>query len=159
MEHISRNMDNIIRDDMERFRTKLLTSPRTKQLYRDILINTVWSDGSPGSLRKSDYIFGDSSDCEERHSIEHITFSFVLSTRETIIVSTEHTYKRGSFALSLKPTIPARDDGKIAWGTGERTFIIGIFQHEEPGFKESAIMKFEMLAPCRIVLSVGCNVP
>ena len=73
MEHISRNVDNIVEAEMERFRTRLLTSPRTEQLYRDILINAVWSDGRQGSLREPDYIFGDSGDCEERHSTKHIT--------------------------------------------------------------------------------------
>ena len=122
MENISCNVDNIVEFETERFRTRLLTSPRTKHLYWDILINTVWSDGRQGSLRKPDYIFGAGSDCEKRHSTEHITFSFVHSTRETITVSIEHTYKRGSFALSLKQTIPARDENKIAWGIGECNF-------------------------------------
>ena len=56
--------------------------------------------------------------------------------------------------------MPGRDDGNISWGTGEHTFRIGIFQHDEPGFKESAILKFDMLAPCRmVVLLARCNVP
>lgn len=88
IENISHNMDNIAGVEIERFMTRLLTSPKIEQLYRDILINVVWSDGRQGSLKKPDYIFGDSSDFEERHSTVHITFSFVHSTRETITVST-----------------------------------------------------------------------
>ena len=127
MEHISRNMDNIAQNKMEKFRAKLLTSPRTEQLYLDILISGVWSDGNLGSLKKPNYVFGDSSDCKEHHSTEHITFSFIDTTRETITVSIEHTYRRGSSALVVKPTTTARDDSKIAWGTGKHTFKIGIF--------------------------------
>lgn len=96
-------------------------------------------------MRKSDSIFGDSSDCDECHCTERITFSFVHTIREIIIVSTVHTYKRGTFGLTHKPTIPARDDSKISWGTGERTFKINMFQYEDPGFKVSAIAKFDML--------------
>lgn len=131
MEHISRNVDNIVVVEMERYRAKLLASPKKEQLYRDLLENSIWSDGRQGSLKKPYYIFGDSGDCEERHSTEHITFSFIHFIGETIIVSTELTYKRGSFVLSLKLTIPARDDGQIAWGTRECTFKTGIFQHKK----------------------------
>lgn len=112
MEHISQNVENIFETEMERFRTKLLTSSRTEQLYRDILINATWSDKRQGSLRKLDYVFGDSNDCEEHHSTEHIAFLFVHTTRETIKVSTEHTYRRGFSALAFRPTILAR---MIAW--------------------------------------------
>ncbi|XXG76758.1 hypothetical protein AAC387_Pa08g1047 [Persea americana] len=132
---ISRNVDNIVGAEMERFRAKLLTSPRTKQLYHNILISGVWSDRNQGSLKKPDYVFGDSSDCKERHSTKHITFSFVDTKGETITVSTKHTYRRGSSALVLKLTKTTRDDSyKIAWGTGERTFKTGIFQYNVPGF-------------------------
>lgn len=96
MENTSRNVDNIVQVEMERFRTRLLASPTIKQLYRDTLINAIWSDGCQGSLRKPDYILGDNNDCEERHSTEHITFSFVHTTGETITVSIEHTYTKGS---------------------------------------------------------------
>ena len=85
---------------MEKFRAKLLTSLRTEQLYGDILISGVWSDENRGSLKKPDYIFVDNSDCKERHSTEHITFSFIDTIGETIITSTEHTYRRGSFAVA-----------------------------------------------------------
>lgn len=140
------------------FRAKLLTSLRTEQLYRNILISDVWSDRNRGSFKKPDYVFGGRSDYKEHHSTEHIT-SFVDTTVETITVSTEHTYRRGSSALALETTTAARDDSKIAWGTGERTFKTGIFQYNAPGFQESAIAKFDMLASCGTVLSVGCNVP
>eukprot|EP00268_Persea_americana_P004846 TRINITY_DN11574_c0_g2_i2.p1 TRINITY_DN11574_c0_g2~~TRINITY_DN11574_c0_g2_i2.p1 ORF type:complete len:161 (+),score=8.87 TRINITY_DN11574_c0_g2_i2:1220-1702(+) len=72
---------------------------------------------------------------------------------------TEHTYRRGSSALALKPTTIARDDSKIDWGIGERTFKTGIFHNNAPGFQESVTAKFDMLAPCRTILFVGCNVP
>ena len=127
MEHISHNVDNIVGAEMKRYRAKLLASPRMEQLYRDLLVNSIWSDGHQGSLKKPYYIFGDRGDCEERHSTEHITFSFIHSSGETITVSTEHAYKRGSFSLSLKLTTPARNDGQIAWETGERTFKTCIF--------------------------------
>lgn len=67
MENISQNANNIAQAELEKFRTKLLTSPRTEQLYHDIFVNVVWCDGHQESLRKPDYIFDDSSDCEERH--------------------------------------------------------------------------------------------
>lgn len=75
------------------------------------------------------------------------------------MVSIEHTYKKGSSALSLKPTMPARDDSKIAWVAGERTFKTDIFKYDEPSLKESVTMKFDMLTPCRMVLPARCNVP
>lgn len=95
MEHISQNVDNIVQIEVEKFRARLMTYLRTEQLYCDILISGVWSDGRQGSLRKPDYVFSDSSDCEEHHSTEQITFSFVDTTGKIIIVSTEHTYIRG----------------------------------------------------------------
>lgn len=67
---------------MEIFYEKLLTS-RTEQLYHAILINAPCNDGRQGSLRKPDYIFGYSSDHEDRHSTECITFSFVHTNGET----------------------------------------------------------------------------
>lgn len=48
MEHISQNVDNIVESEMENFRAKLLSSRRTEQLYCDILISGVWSDGHQG---------------------------------------------------------------------------------------------------------------
>ena len=74
-------------------------------------------------------------------------------------VSIEHTYKRSSSALSLKPTIPVKNDDQLAWGTDERTFKTTIFQHEEPGFKDSTMTRFVMLAPCKMVLGAEYNVP
>ena len=100
MESISQNVDNIAQNEMEKFRAKILTSPRTEQLYCDILISAIWSDGHQGSLKKPDYVFGDSSDCKERRSTKHITFSFVDTTGETITLSTKHTYKRGPSTLA-----------------------------------------------------------
>lgn len=75
-----------------------------------------------------------------------------------MVVSTEHTYKRCSSALSLKTTVPAKDDNKVVWGTRECNFKIGSFTHNEPDFIESPMAKFDMLALNRLVLPVGCNV-
>ena len=83
--------------------------------------------------------------------------TFLVST--TIMVSTKDTYKRVSSVLTLKPTIPTTDDNKIAWPTGERTIKTGTFQYDVSCFKESAITKFDMLPPNKMVLPVGCNVP
>ena len=72
-----------------------------------------------------------------------------------MIVFTQHTYNRSSSALNLKLSMPDRIDEVIAWGSVEKYFNTGSFKSDAPGFFESAVIKFDLLALCTFAISFG----